>query len=161
MENTKKSLIVYYSYRGNTESIAEMIQKETDADVVRIQTAVPYTGSYNQVVNQGQEEVNRGYCPKINPVDVDWSQYDTIILGTPVWWYTFAPAMHTFLKSQDWKGKTVYPFATNGGWIGHTFKDFKNLCKGADVKNGLNVRFDESTLRTSKKDIMEWIQTIQ
>ena len=161
MENTKKSLIVYYSYRGNTESIAEMIQKETGADVVRIQTVVPYTGSYNQVVNQGQEEVNRGYCPKINPVDVDWSQYDTIILGTPVWWYTFAPAMHTFLKSQDWNGKTVYPFATNGGWIGHTFKDFKNLCKGADVKNGLNVRFDESTLRTSKKDIMEWIQTIQ
>lgn len=161
MENTKKSLIVYYSYRGNTESIAEMIQKETGADVVRIQTAVPYTGSYNQVVNQGQEEVNRGYCPKINPVDVDWRQYDTIILGTPVWWYTFAPAMHTFLKSQDWNGKTVYPFATNGGWIGHTFKDFKNLCKGADVKNGLNVRFDESTLRTSKKDIMEWIQTIQ
>ena len=161
MENTKKSLIVYYSYRGNTESIAEMIQKETGADVVRIQTAVPYTGSYNQVVNQGQEEVNRGYCPKINPVDVDWNQYDTIILGTPVWWYTFAPAMHTFLKSQDWNGKTVYPFATNGGWIGHTFKDFKNLCKGADVKNGLNVRFDESTLRTSKKDIMEWIQTIQ
>lgn len=161
MENTKKSLIVYYSYRGNTESIAEMIQKETGADVVRIQTAVPYTGSYNQVVNQGQEEVNRGYCPKINPVDVDWSQYDTIILGTPVWWYTFAPAMHTFLKSQDWNGKTVYPFATNGGWIGHTFKDFKNLCKGADVKNGLNVRFDESTLRTSKKDIMEWIQPIR
>lgn len=161
MENTKKSLIVYYSYRGNTESIAEMIQKETGADVVRIQTAVPYTGSYNQVVNQGQEEVNRGYCPKINPVDVDWSQYDTIILGTPVWWYTFAPAMHTFLKSQDWNGKTVYPFATNGGWIGHTFKDFKNLCKGADVKNGLNVRFDESTLHTSKKDIMEWIQTIR
>ena len=138
-----------------------MLQKETGADVVRIQTAVPYTGNYNQVVNQGQEEVNRGYCPKINPVDVDWSQYGTIILGTPVWWYTFAPAMHTFLKNQNWNGKTVYPFATNGGWIGHTFKDFKNLCKGADVKNGLNIRFDESTLRTSKKDILEWIQTIQ
>ena len=155
-----KPLIVYYSYGGNTNRIAEMIQKKTDGDLLRIETVVPYTGSYNSVVNQGQEEVNRGYCPEIKPVNVDWSQYDTIILGSPVWWYTFAPAMHTFLKGQDWSGKTIYPFATNGGWIGHTFKDFKNACKKADVKDGMNIRFDESTLRTSTKEIENWIDSI-
>ncbi len=80
--------------------------------------------------------------------------------GTPVWWYTFAPAMHTFLKNQNWSGKTIYPFATNGGWIGHTFKDFKDICTGADVKAGLNVRFNEATLRTSMKDIEDWIHNI-
>ena len=116
-----KPLVIYYSYRGNTKSIVDMIQKKIDADVLRIETVVPYGSNYNQVVNQGQDEVNRGYCPKLKPVDINLAQYDTIILGTPVWWYTFAPAMHTFLKSQNWKGKTVYPFATNGGWIGHTF----------------------------------------
>lgn len=155
-----KPLIIYYSYRGNTKSIVDMIQKKIDADVLRIETVVPYSSNYNQVVNQGQEEVNRGYCPKIKPVDVNLAQYDTIILGTPVWWYTFAPAMHTFLKSQDWKGKTVYPFATNGGWIGHTFEDFQNACQGADVKRGMNIRFDEETLRTSKKEIEKWIDSI-
>lgn len=82
-----------------------MIQKKIDADVLRIETVVPYSTNYNQVVNQGQDEVNRGYCPKLKPVDINLDQYDTIILGTPVWWYTFAPAMHTFLKSQNWKGK--------------------------------------------------------
>lgn len=92
-----KPLIVYYSYGGNPNRIAEMIQKKTGGDLLRIETVVPYTGSYNSVVNQGQEEVNRGYCPEIKPVNVDWSQYDTIILGSPVWWYTFAPAIHTFL----------------------------------------------------------------
>lgn len=155
-----KPLVIYYSYRGNTKSIVDMIQKKIDADVLRIDTVVPYGSNYNQVVNQGQDEVNRGYCPKIKPVDVNLAQYDTIILGTPVWWYTFAPAMHTFLKSQDWKGKTVYPFATNGGWIGHTFEDFQSACQGADVKKGMNIRFDETTLRTSKKDIEKWIDTI-
>ena len=51
-------------------------------------------------------------------MDVDLAQFDTIILGAPVWWYTFAPAMHTFLKNTDLSRKTIYPFATNGGWIG-------------------------------------------
>ena len=155
-----KTLIIYYSYRGNTKKIAEMISKRTGADTLRIETVVPYEGSYKKVVDQGQEEVNAGYCPEIKPLSTDLSQYDTIILGTPVWWYTFAPAMHTFLKNQNWDGKTVYPFATNGGWIGHTFKEIKNICHGADVKDGLNVRFDESTLRTSVKDIENWTDKI-
>lgn len=155
-----KPLVIYYSYRGNTKSIVDMIQKKIDADVLRIETVVPYGSNYNQVVNQGQDEVNHGYCPKLKPVDINLAQYDTIILGTPVWWYTFAPAMHTFLKSQNWKGKTVYPFATNGGWIGHTFEDFQRACQGADVKKGMNIRFDETTLRTSKKDIEKWIDII-
>lgn len=152
-----KKLIVYYSYRGNTKHIAELIAKETGADMLRIDTAVPYEGSYNDVVKQGQDEVDAGYCPKLKPLSADISPYDTIILGTPVWWYTFAPAMHTYLKSQDWNGKTIYPFATNGGWIGHTFKDIKAVCQGAEVKDGLNVHFDESQLRTSLSDIEKWI----
>ena len=108
-----KKVIVYYSYRGNTKSIAEMIQKSTGADIARIETVVPYDGDYNSVVNQGQNEVNSGYCPGIKPLNIDLSKYDEVILGTPVWWYTFAPAMHTFLKENDLSGKTVYPFATN------------------------------------------------
>jgi len=155
-----KTLIVYYSYLGNTKSIAEMIQKKTGADILRIETVVPYDNDYNKVVDQGQSEVNRGYCPEIKPLNIDPGQYDTIILGTPVWWYTFAPAMHTFLKTQDWKGKTIYPFATNGGWIGHTFKDIKDACTGAEVKSGMNIKFDEATLRTSVKDIENWIDKI-
>ena len=43
--------------------------------------------------------------------------------------------------------------STNGGWIGHTFRDFEKECKGAEMKKGLNVKFDEATLRTSKKEI--------
>ena len=157
----KKLLIVYYSWScGNTERTAKALQSVAGGDLVRLDTAVPYTGSYNDVVDQGQREVNRGFCPRIKPLAVNVQDYDVIVLGTPVWWYTFAPAVHTFLTQQDLSGKTVYPFATNGGWIGHTFADIEKSCKGAEVKEGMNIRFDEDVLRTSEAEINAWIQKI-
>ena len=152
-----KTLILFYSYGGNTRKIAEMIQQETGGDLEEINTAFPYEGDYNSVVNQGQREVNSGFMPEIQPLKADITTYDQIILGTPVWWYTFAPAMKTFLHENDLSGKTIYPFATNGGWIGHTFEDLTKECKGSKVQKGLNVRFDETHLRTSEKVIKEWI----
>lgn len=155
-----KSIVIYYSYGGNTRKIAEKIQKELKADAAEIETVKPYIGSYNDVVNQGQREVDSGFMPGIKPLKVDLDQYDTVILGTPVWWYTYAPAMKTFLHSADLSGKRVHPFATNGGWIGHTFKDFKKACSGAEVHSGLNIRFNEDEQLTSEADIRRWIQKI-
>ena len=90
------TLILYYSYGGNTKWIAEMIQKRIGGDLAEIETVRPYSGDYNSVVDQGQQEVNRGYMPEIKPLKVNVQVYDRIILGSPVWWYTFAPAMKTF-----------------------------------------------------------------
>lgn len=156
-----KTLILYYSYLGNTKRIAEMIQKEIGGDIARIETVIPYDSDYNKVVNQGQDEVNRGYMPEIKPVDVRFEDYERIILGTPVWWYTFAPAVKTFLENHDFSGKTVYPFVTNGGWIGHTLKDIAAVCKGAKVERGINIKFDEDKLRTPETEIRKWIQEIR
>ena len=155
-----KTLILYYSYRGNTRKIAEMIHQEIGGDMAQIETVIPYSGDYNKVVNQGQDEVNRGYMPEIKPLTVNFEDYDTVVLGTPVWWYTFAPAIKTFLESHNFVGKTVYPFVTNGGWIGHTLKDIEKACAGAAVEKGINIKFDEATLRTAKKEIQEWIKKI-
>jgi hypothetical protein len=69
--------------------------------------------------------------------------------------------MHAFLKQADFDGKTVYPFATNGGWLGHTMKDFGKLRKGATVKPGLDVRFDGKYQRTSDAEIQRWIKSIR
>lgn len=161
----KKMLIVYYSWsNGNTERIAKELQKGTDADLVRIDTATPYTGSYDDVVKQGQEEVNRGYEPEIKPLDVNVSDYDVIAIGTPTWWYTMAPAVLTFMHGQDFSGKTVVPFMTNGGWPGHVIKDMKKACKGADVVCDMEVQFDStggSKLETPQKQIDEWVQKVK
>lgn len=155
------TLILYYSYGGNTRRIAEMIQHRNGGDLAEIETVKPYTGDYNSVVDQGQQEVNRGFMPEIKELNIDVSAYDRIILGSPVWWYTFAPAMKTFLNQYDLSGKIVFPFATNGGWIGHTFQDFEKECNGAEVKNGLNVRFDGATLQTSEKEIEAWLSGME
>ena len=121
-----KKLVVYYSWsNGNTERIAKMLQSETDSDILKIDTVVPYSGSYDDVVNQGQNEVQRGYEPEIKPLDINIADYDVIAVGTPTWWYTMAPAVKTFLHQQDFTGKTVVPFMTNGGWPGHVIKPAK------------------------------------
>lgn len=155
-----KSVILYYSYGGNTRRIARKISQVLGADLAEIQPVQPYTGSYEDVVEQGQEEVDRGYMPEILPVDADLSAYGTVILGTPVWWYTFAPAMKTFLHQADLQGKNVYTFATNGGWIGHTFEDFAASCPGAHVHPGLNVRFEKDQLLTPDEAILTWARAI-
>ena len=103
-----KALVLFYSYGGNTRRIAKLVQQETGADLCEIETVTPYTGSYNAVVDQGQREVNSGFEPELKPISADLSQYDTIILGTPVWWYTFAPAMRTLLAHQDFSGKVIW-----------------------------------------------------
>lgn len=155
-----KALIIYYSFGGNTKRIAKMIQNEINADIAEIDTVVPYSGSYNDVVNQGNDEVQSGFMPEIKPISVNIDDYDTLILGTPVWWYTFAPAVKTFLNNYNLKGKTIYPFSTNGGWIGHIFEDINRTCIDSTVKNGLNIKFNESNLVTSQADIEKWIKNI-
>lgn len=155
-----KTLILYYSYGGNTRGIAKKIQELSGGDLEEIKTAMPYDGDYQKVVEQGQQEVDAGYEPELQPLAVDLSGYDTIILGTPVWWYTFAPAVKTLLSSQNWAGKTIYPFATNGGWLGHTFQDIEKACAGADVRRGLNIKFDGTKQATPQREVEDWTRRI-
>lgn len=79
----------------------------------------------------------------------------------PVWWYTFAPAVKTFLSENDFSGKTIYPFITNGGWIGHTAKDIGDACPGAAVKQALNLKFNGSRLSTPASELESWMDHIK
>ena len=161
----KKILIAYYSWsNGNTERIAKMLQQQVGGDLLKIDTVEPYSGSYDDVVSQGQDEVNRGYEPEIQPINVNVTDYDVIAIGTPTWWYTMAPAVLTFLHSQDFTGKTVVPFMTNGGWPGHVIKDMKKACEGADVVCDMQIQFDSTGgdhLETPMEQIEQWIQQVK
>lgn len=160
----KKILIVYYSVsNGNTKGIAEQLQRATGGNLARIETVKPYTGSYDEIVEQGQHEVNQGYQPEIRPLSVNLKDYDVIAVGTPTWWYTMAPAVLSFLSSCDWNGKTVIPFQTHGGWPGHTMSDMKKICKGADFLHEMAIQFDSTggaELVTDHADIEAWLNEI-
>lgn len=161
----KKMLVVYYSWsNGNTKQIAEQLAKATGAELAEIDTVQPYTGSYDEVVDQGQREVNAGYKPKIKSLTVNIQDYDVIAVGTPTWWYTMAPAVLTFLSAQDFTGKTVIPFMTNGGWPGHVIKDMKANCKGAEFAHEMEIQFDSTGgahLETPEKKIDAWIEAVK
>lgn len=106
----KKMLIAYYSWsNGNTKRIAEQLQAVTGADIMRIETARPYTGTHEAVVRQGQDEVEAGYEPPICPTPYAVQDYDVIAVGTPTWWYTMAPAVKTFLNANSWQGENSHP----------------------------------------------------
>ena len=161
----KKLLIVYYSWScGNTERVAKQLQSVAGGDLLKIETAVPYSGSYNDVVDQGQREVNRGFEPELKPLGLNAADYDVIAVGTPTWWYTMAPAVKTFLHQKDLTGKTVVPFMTNGGWPGHVIRDLKAACPGAEFACEMQVKFDSNGgdhLETPEAEIEAWAQRVK
>ena len=97
MEEYKKTLVVYFSYTtGNTKRIAEKISKVLNADMDVLEPELPYSKDYDKVVEQGEEEVQTGYRPKLRPLHHLLRNYDRIIVGSPTWWYSPAPVVMSF-----------------------------------------------------------------
>ncbi len=161
MENSNK-LIVYYTYTGHTKIIAEYIQKKLNCDILELKPVIPYSTDYQKVVDEEQNNSSSNETPELEKINVDLAKYDEIILGSPVWWYTITPVIRTFLKENDLSNKKIIPFATNAGWLGHTFEEIKKLCPNSNVENQMNIVFttnyEENKLVTSQKDIDNWIE---
>ena len=161
----KKMLVVYYSWsNGNTEKIAEQLADECAADLARIETVEPYPEDYDQTVQQGQDEVNSGFEPEIEPLAYDPEDYDVVAVGTPTWWYTMAPAVKSFLAEHDWAGKTVVPFMTNGGWPGNVIDYMREATSGSAAGPALEVRFDStggSRQETAQREVDAWMARVK
>ncbi len=87
--------------------------KKTDGDIFEIKTKASYPANYNETVNFAKKKFSENILPELKE-NKDISTYDIIFIGTPAWWYTMAPAVHTFLNSGDFSGKTIAPFITHG-----------------------------------------------
>ena len=163
MENSKK-LVVYYSYTGHTKMIAESIQKKLKCDILEIKPVKPYSTDYQTVVDEEQNNESAKKTPEIEKIDEDLNNYDEIIVGSPVWWYTIVPVIRTFLKENDLSGKIIKPFATNAGWLGRTFQEIEKLCSNSTVDKGMNIVFtedyNENELVTSPDEVDKWIESL-
>lgn len=159
-----KTLIVYYTYTGHTKFIAENIAKKLNCDIVEIKPKKAYSQDYDLIVEEYQNNESVKETPEIEEIKVDLKEYDKIIIGSPVWWYTIAPPIRTFLKENDLSGKTVIPFATNAGWLGRTFKEIESLCTNAKVEKEMNIVFTEdhtvNELITSNEELENWIKCL-
>ncbi len=143
-----KTLVIYYSMNGHTESIANLIAQATNADIYKVETIMPLKLSplfYLRIRNQ----LRNGQYPGVNTNIPDLKQYDTIFVGAPVWWYTIATPMLSFLKQVDFQGSYVAPFSTQGSNAGSFFSDFSQkarnivLLKGESFNN-LDARYDNA-----------------
>lgn len=162
---SKKTLVVYYSWScGNTEKIAEQLSNACNADIARIGTVEPYPEDYQETVEQGQREVNAGFMPEIEPLECNPADYDVIVIGTPTWWYTMAPAIKTFTSMYDFTGKTVVALSTNGSWPGNVTADIEDACTGATFGPAFEVQFDSTggdRQETPQHEVDAWIEKIR
>lgn len=158
-----KKLIVYFSYTGNTRKIANMIKDKLNCDILELKPVEPYSSDYQKVVDEEQNLEGSNHLREYQDINVNLNDYDTIILGTPVWWYRETPVIRTFLKENDLSNKTIIPYATNAGWLGKTFNEIKKLCPNSKIQNEMNIVFESYSdeLVTSKSDIDKWINDIK
>ena len=156
-----KTLVAYYSLGGNTKAVAERVARSLRSDVIEIKTVKEYPDDYDVLLSLAEKEVSSGYIPALRPVEIDWDKYDAILLGSPVWWSSFAPAMKKFLSNNSWKGRVVYPFVTNDGKIGRVIGDFKKALRGAYVGPILNVKFEDNNQVTPDLVSKDWVAGIK
>ncbi len=154
-----KRLIVFYSYSNNTRGIAKEIQDKYNYDCVEIKTKEAYSEDYNLVLQSEEKLVPMDYQPDIEDINIDLNLYDEIILCTPVWWYSVASPVNTFLHTYNLKDKTIIPVATNGGWLGRTFENIEKLT-GCKIKNSISLKFDENRL-VSTYEFEDWLNNLE
>lgn len=154
----KKVLIVYFSWGGNTKLIAEKIHSQIGGNIFRLEPVTPYPDDYQKTAyGIAKEQKDNNIHPPIKHTDI--APYDVIFVGTPVWWYTMAPPVMTFLSENDFTNKIIIPFITHGGGGAYTIdKDMSNLAKGAKVFTPFVV-YEHGDANTDE-DIAKWVKTI-
>ncbi|MBR5693041.1 MAG: hypothetical protein IKX42_05020 [Fibrobacter sp.] len=113
-ESTPKSLVVFYSQNGATKKVAEIFQKSRNADVFEIALATPYPSTYDSTIAAVGAQRESKQWPALLNAKADIAKYDTIFLGYPIMFGSFAPPIFSFLDSNDLSGKVVVPFCTYG-----------------------------------------------
>lgn len=100
---------------GSTQFVAQLIQKQTDGDLFRIETATPYPRQHDALLRFAEKEQQTNARPSLKTPLPDLSDYDTIYVGYPIWWYTMPMVIYSLFEQNDFAGKTVIPFTTHGG----------------------------------------------
>ena len=149
-------LIAYFSWSGNTEQVAQIIQQETGGDLFEIAPATPYTDDYNELLNIAQQEQSDNARPELAGQVENWEQYDTIFVGYPNWWSDAPMAVYTFVEAYGWDGKTLIPFNTSAsGGFGRSLSGLEESAPGAAILEGIS--FTERTLGDAQSEVTAWL----
>lgn len=149
-------LIAYFSWSGNTEQMAQMIQAETGGDLFEIAPATPYTDNYNELLDIAQQEQADEARPALANRVENWDGYDVVFVGYPDWWSDAPMLIYSFLEVYDWEDKALVPFCTSGGsGFGRSLNKLSDSASGATILEGLHV--SGSRVEEAGEDIADWI----
>lgn len=154
-----KKLVAYFSASGTTKKTAQMVADAAGADLYEITPKEAYTSAdlnWMDKKSRSSVEMNdKKFRPEIVDNNVDISNYDTIILGFPIWWYVAPTIINTFLEKHDFSGKKIVLFATSGGsGFGNTVKELKPSAPSAQFVEGKILN------NANKQEIEKWVKTL-
>lgn len=166
-ENTEteagKTLVVYFSAQGHTEEVAHKIANNLNADIFEIEPVDEYssddldwTDDNSRVTKEHEDESLRNVELVSTSVD-NWDSYDTVLIGYPIWWGIAAWPVDTFVKANDFTGKTVIPFCTSSSSGLGDSGDL--LAEEANSGNWLDGHRFRSN--PSDSDINNWTDSLQ
>ncbi len=156
----KNILIVYYSATGTTKAVANSIASVTGGDLFEIEPAEPYssddldwTNDNSRVTKEHENEAERNVELTSTTVE-NWDSYGTVFIGYPIWWGIAAWPVDTFVKANDFTGKTVIPFCTSASsGLGESGELLAEMAGTGEWQEG--ERFSAGS---SESDIQEWIE---
>ena len=133
-----RTLVAYFrAESGRTASVAKALASAIGADLFEIRPEKPYSASdlnyMNPLARCNREHLAKKNVPVAGKVE-NFEQYDTVLIGFPIWYGCAPNVVNTFCRQYDFSGKKVAAFATSGGsGIGRTAEKLKPYVSGADV----------------------------
>ena len=156
---TGKTLVVYYSASGNTKRVAKDIAEAAGADLFEIVPTEVYTSddldwtNPDSRVSREHDDESLRDVPLTTTEVPDWDSYDTVFIGYPIWWGIAAWPVDTFVKNNDFTGKTVIPFATSSSsGIGQSGSLLADMAGTGEWQEG--QRFSSGV---SSDDVQSWV----
>jgi menaquinone-dependent protoporphyrinogen IX oxidase len=159
----KKVLVVYYSAQNHTKSVAERIAQNLNADIFEIVPEEVYTSNdldwsnnNSRVSKEHNDESLRNVKLKTTKVE-NWEDYDTVLIGYPIWWGIAAWPVDTFVKANNFDGKNVIPFCTSASSdLGQSGRLLEQEANSGDWQAG--HRFSSGA---SDSDIEKWTDSLK
>ena len=158
-EKASKVLVLYYSQTSNTKTVAQEIATRLNADIEEIALVEPYDTAFQATIDRCKADREKGILPEIKPLKVNVADYDTIFLGYPIWFGTYAPPIASLLDKVDLSGKFVMPFCTFGsGGLESSVKDLAEKQPNAKIMPGYGVR--AARMDTVPKEVEHYLKSI-
>ena len=143
-----KKLIAYFSASGTTKEVAEKLANSIEGDLFEIEPKEKYTEEdldWTNKESRSSIEMNNNIKPEILNKISNVDEYDTLVLGFPIWWYKEPTIIDKFLEENDLSNKSIYVFVTSGGSsIDSTYKSLLNTYPNLNFIKGIRFTGNES-----------------